>query len=95
MTAKRIFYDKLEYPDGAILEMKIWQVPAPVVGSRHLLKYSLFYGYPGQRVVGYDNERPKGNHRHIHGREEPYTFTTPEALVDNFLADVKKARGEA
>ncbi|HSV28833.1 MAG TPA: DUF6516 family protein [Candidatus Omnitrophota bacterium] len=95
MKARRIFYDKLAYPDGAILEMTIWAVPTSVEGSGHLLKYSLFYGYPGLRVVGYDNERPKGDHRHVAGNEEPYTFTTPEALIADFLADVKKARGEA
>lgn len=94
MKARRIFYDKLAYPDGAILEMTIWAVPNAVAGSGHLLKYSLFYGYPGQRIVGYDNERPKGDHRHIQGREEPYAFTTPEALVADFLADVRNARGE-
>ena len=46
------------------------------------------------RLVGYDNERGKGDHRHFEGREEPYSFTTPEALIEDFLADVKKLRGE-
>ncbi len=67
----------------------------PVPGSAHQLKYSLFYGYPGRRVVSYDNERGKGDHRHVRDREEPYTFTTVEQLVADFLADVRKARGAA
>ncbi len=33
--------------DGAIVEMTIWEVPEPVPGSAHRLKYALFYGYPG------------------------------------------------
>jgi len=94
MNAARIFYDRMDYPDGSILEMTIWTVPAPVQGSAHRLKYSLFYGSPGLRLIGYDNERGKGDHRHIEGREEPYIFTTPEALIEDFLADVKKLRGE-
>ena len=65
MKATRIFYDRMDYPDGAIMEMTIWEVPTPVSGSTHLLKYSLFYGRPGQRLVGYDNERGKGDHRHL------------------------------
>ncbi len=73
--------------------MTIWAVPAPVLGSALQLKYSLFYGRPGLRLVGYDNELGKGDHRHIEGREEPYAFTTPEALIEDFLADVKKLRG--
>ena len=93
MTAVRIFYDRMDFPDGAILEMTIWEVPYPVPGSTHLLKYSLFYGRPGLRLVGYDNERGKGDHRHIEGRETAYKFSTPEALIADFLADVEKLRG--
>jgi hypothetical protein len=46
-------------------EMTIWEVASPVIGSAHKLKYSLFYGVNGKRLVGYDNERGKGDHRHI------------------------------
>ncbi len=95
MMATRAFHDRAEYPDGAIVEMTIWLVPKPVAGSAHAFKYSLFYGYPGQRIVGYDNERGKGDHRHLEGREERYSFSTVEALVADFLSDVKRVRGEA
>ena len=70
MKATRAFYDRGEYPDGAIVEMTIWLVPEPVAGSTHAFKYSLFYGHPCKRVVGYDNERGKGDHLHIEGHEE-------------------------
>ena len=96
MPATRIFHDKTIHPDdGAIVEMTIWEVPETVPGSAHRLKYSLFYGYPGRRVLSYDNERGKGDHRHLGDLEEPYTFTTVEQLVADFLADVRKARGAA
>ncbi len=75
--------------------MTIWLVPKPAAGSAHAFKYSLFYGYPGNRVVAYDNERGKGDHRHLEGREERYSFSTVEALVADFLSDVKRVRGEA
>jgi hypothetical protein len=52
-------------------------------------------GYAGRRVVSYDNERAKGDHRHLGDLEEPYTFTTVEQMVADFLADVRKARGAA
>ncbi|WP_235062978.1 toxin-antitoxin system TumE family protein [Paramagnetospirillum caucaseum] len=84
----------MDFPDCAIVEMVIWAVPSPVEGSAHGLKYSLFYGYPGRRLIGYDNERGKGDHRHIDGREEAYSFTTPEGLVADFLADIRRMRGE-
>lgn len=94
MKAVRLFYDRKDYPDGAIAELTIWRVPEPVSGSAHRLKYRLFYGYPGQRVVGYDNERGKGDHRHLADREEPYAFTTVEALIADFVDDVRKFRGD-
>lgn len=64
-----------------------------IPGSSHAFKYSLFYGYPGRRVVGYDNERGKGDHRHVEEREESYRFSNVEALIADFLSDVKQARG--
>ena len=86
------FHDKQVLADGAILEMKIWLVPKPVMGSKHGLKYSLFYGYPGQRLVGYDNEPGKGDHRHLKDEGAPYQFTTVEKLVEDFLTDVRRTR---
>jgi hypothetical protein len=62
--------------------------------SRHRLKYSLFYGRPGERVVGYDNERGKGDHRHYGDREQRYAFTSIEKLLADFKADVERMRGE-
>ena len=95
MKATRAYYDRAEYPDGAIVEMTIWLVPEPVAGSRQAFKYSLFYGHPGKRIVGYDNERGKGDHRHLEGHEEPYPFSTVETLIADFLSDVRHARGES
>lgn len=88
-----IFHEKLRYDDGAVLEMTLWQVPDPVRASRHLFKYPLFYGETGRRLIGYDNEPGKGDHRHYGDREEVYSFTTPRRLLVDFLADVSKLRG--
>lgn len=93
MVAELLFHSKRVYDDGAIVELKLWAVPAPVRGSSHSLKYSLFYGRPGERLVGYDNEAGKGDHRHLGSREEPYMFRSAERLVADFLADVAEARG--
>lgn len=82
----------MAFDDGAIVEMVIWEVPEPVEGSLHRYKYRLFYGYPGNRIVGYDNERPKGDHRHIDGLEEPYGFAGPEELIREFIAEVTRRR---
>ncbi|WP_149539525.1 toxin-antitoxin system TumE family protein [Siccirubricoccus phaeus] len=92
--ATLLFDSKSVLADGAIIQMRIWLVPAPVRGSAHQLKYSLFYGRDGVRLVGYDNEAGKGDHRYYGAREEPYRFTTPERLMADFRADVARLRGE-
>jgi hypothetical protein len=55
-----LLHRKRIHDDGAVSEVELWRVPAPVPGSAHPFKYSLFHGYPGRRAVGYDNERGKG-----------------------------------
>ena len=50
---------KTVLPDGAIVEIVVWKVLEP--GSPHLFKYRLFYGKDGRRIVGFDNERGKGD----------------------------------
>lgn len=95
MSARLAFHDKATYPDGAIIEMTIWEVPRVVSGSKHFLKYSLYYGVDGNRIIGYDNERGKGDHKHLGGREEIYLFLSVEQLVADFLSDVARERRKA
>lgn len=95
MKAALAYHDKQVLPDGTIVEMRIWEVPEPAVGSRHPLKYSLFYGREGKRLACYDNERDKGDHRHVEGKEEPYVFTSVEKLIGDFKADVRRVPGES
>lgn len=92
MPAELLRRQKSVLSDGAILELVIWRLPDPVEGSRHSYKYRLFYGRSGERIVGYDNERLKGDHRHVDGVEEPYDFTTVEDLVRDFMTDVEARR---
>ncbi len=94
MKATRLFHQRINYDDGAIVKMTLWRVPSPVPPSRHSLKYSLFYGRPGVREVGYDNERGKGDHRHFRGAESAYAFTTVERLMADFWQDVRSVRGD-
>ena len=94
MKATRIFYDKAVLPDGFIVEMVIWQLPTSSPERPHGLKYRLYFGRDGQRIVGYDNERGKGDHKHLMDVEKRYKFTTPEKLVSDFLADIERIQNE-
>ena len=92
MKARLLYGFKQSYDDGAVIEMVLWELPQPVAGSAHRYKYRLYYGFPGRRIVGYDNETSKGDHRHLHERESAYAFVSVEALVADFLADVEERR---
>ena len=94
MKAELLFHQRIDYDDGAIVEMVLWRVPLSVPPSTHGLKYSLFYGRPGVRDVGYDNERGKGDHRHFKGRQMSYSFSSVEQLMIDFWADVQSLRGD-
>ena len=40
-------------------------------------------------IVRYDNERGKGDHRHIGQHEEAYLFVSLEKLIEDFWRDVR------
>lgn len=93
VKATRIFYDKTVMPDGAVVELVIWQLPKTDTERLHGLKYRLFYGRNGVRLVGYDNERGKGDHKHLGDVESRYRFVSVEKLITDFLTDVENAKG--
>ena len=90
MEAELIEKSKQVFADGYIAEIVIWRVPAPVPGSSHSFKYRLYFGKSGTRIVGYDNERGKGDHMHIDGREMPYTFSSLDNLMTEFWTEVHR-----
>ena len=90
-----LFRHRQDFDDGAILEAIVWKLARPIAGCVHPYKYRLFYGYATERVICYDNERPKGDHRHYRQRESAYTFVSPERLMNDFLADVALERSKS
>ena len=92
MSARLISRFKDVTPDGAIIEWVVWRVPQPVPPTGHGFKYRAVYIVDGQRVVGFDNERGKGDHCHLDGQELPYEFRGVEQLVEDFIAAVESRR---
>lgn len=78
--------------DGEIVEVVVWELSGPVPPSVHLYKYRLYYGSGGVSRVRYDNERGKGDHRHIGPLEEHYEFVSIEKLLDDFERDIANWR---
>lgn len=73
---------------GYIVEIVVWSVPESVKGSQHLYKYRLFFGTEDRRIVGYDNERGKGDHRHYEGIQNAYIFRDVRSLLSDFEKDM-------
>jgi hypothetical protein len=88
MTAELVHRTKDAFGKGFI-EIVIWRLTVPVPPSEHPFKYRLVYIVDGQRLVGYDNERGKGDHKHIGKKEHPYSWVNPKQLMADFLADVE------
>jgi len=95
MKAELIHRFKNASPDGGVMELVVWRVPQPVPPTTHGFKYRAVYAVAGRRVVGFDNERGKGDHQHLGETEQPYTFTTVDQLVRDFIAAIDAARSSA
>jgi hypothetical protein len=88
--AKIFINHKVILNDGTIIQAVVWELPDPLPGSTHRYKYRFFFGKAGHSLVWYDNERGKGDHRHIADGEEPYAFTDLATLYADFLKDVER-----
>lgn len=93
MAAALIEKSRTVLSDTAFFEVTLWHVPIPVPGSLHPFKYRLALVVRGECVMRYDNERGKGDHRHIGSDEEVFAFTSLEALFDAFQADMERILG--
>lgn len=89
MNSELIFYEKRVISKRDIVEMKIWRIPK----SKDFpdgVKYSFIYMHDNEKVLGYDNERAKGHHKHYKGKETKIEFKDPETLLTKFKEEVKE-----
>ncbi|EER5391526.1 hypothetical protein C3U77_001073 [Escherichia coli] len=78
--------------ESEYIRIKIWEVDPAVLGSHHNFKYSMAYVVDGVCVMRYDNERGKGDHKHIGHQEISTRFVSIEQLIADFLHDVETIR---
>lgn len=86
-----VLHEKIRTADGIIVEFKVWRVNDPVHYPEGF-RYSFFAVRDGVVLVGYDNHRPKGHHRHLAGTEEAYEFAGLEQLRADFASDLERVR---
>lgn len=90
MRATALMHRHVVLAPDAFVEVIIWRVPQPVSPSAHLFKYRLAYVVAGECVLRYDNERGKGDHRHVGPVTTTYVFSTPDRLMADFNADIAR-----
>ena len=94
MKATLILRERREHNDGSVIEMVVWRVEQPIRPCSHFLKYRLVLLKNGRRVVGFDNERGKGDHRHVRNMEAPYAFVSLDRFLDDFIREIERWRDE-
>ena len=88
--AVKVLHEKIRTAEDVVVEFKVWKVPK----SKNYpegVKYSFFAAHSGKVLVGYDNHKPKGHHRHFVGEEGPYDFDGFDKLRQDFERDLEIA----
>ena len=94
MKAVALVRRRLVLAVDAFVEISVWRVPQPLPPSAHSFKYRLAYVVDDECVLRYDNERGKGDHRHVGGEEMPYDFSTPGQLMLDFSTELGRWNDE-
>ncbi|SFM54481.1 toxin-antitoxin system TumE family protein [Methylobacterium pseudosasicola] len=92
MKAELLIRRRVAFSDRNFAELVVWRVPKPVPPTEHGFKYRLVYVVNGVRVIGFDNERGKGDHRHDQDAEAPYRFVGVDQLLADFVEAVEAWR---
>lgn len=92
MDAQLIARAKEVRNDGSIVEIVVWRLSEPSPPCAHPFKYRLYFGADDVCRVRYDNERGKGDHRHVGQAEEAYRFESLAQLLADFQRDVETWR---
>ncbi|MET7242052.1 DUF6516 family protein [Methylobacterium sp. EM32] len=89
MGATLLIRRRIAFSEHDFAELVVWRVPTPVPPTEHGFKYRLVYIVDGARIIGFDNERGKGDHRHDDDRETPYHFVGIDRLLGDFVEAVE------
>ena len=88
MKATPLIRRRVVLAADAFAEIAVWRVPDPSPPSEHPFRYRLAYVVQGECVLRYDNERGKGDHRHVGADGSNHVFYSPEQLMQDFNADI-------
>ncbi|NJM31227.1 MAG: hypothetical protein HC855_15070 [Rhizobiales bacterium] len=90
MSAVLLYDQQFQLNEDEFVEIVIWQLDAPVPGSKHVYKYRMAFMHKDECVMRMDNERGKGDHLHRGSRQYPYVFKSILDLDTDFWTEVWK-----
>jgi hypothetical protein len=90
MKAALLLDERHVVAGNAFVELVVWRLGSRLPASGHDFKYRL--ALDGRCVLRYDNESGKGDHRHVGKKVDPYGFSTPERLLEDFWSEVDRWR---
>ena len=78
-----------------LYEIVIWRIDRSTLYPE-AVRYRLAFIRSGEErpALLYDNHHPKGHHRHVGTKQEPYSFVTARQLVADFVAQATALAGE-
>lgn len=94
MKAILVIDRRIVFADRDFAEVVVWKVPEPVPPTDHGFKYRLVYVVHGRRVIGFDNERGRGDHRHDGDTVTAYQFQDIDRLLGDFADAIEQWRVE-
>jgi hypothetical protein len=92
MEATLVIERRIIFGDCDFAEVVVWKVPVPP--SEHGFKYRLAYIVRGRRVVGFDSDRGRGDHRHDGDQGGKYRFEGIDRLLDDFAEVAERWRAD-
>ena len=90
MKAELLLYRRHLLSASELVEIRIWRVPSAVPPRDHEYRYSLVYIREGERILGFDKERGKGDHLHHNGEERLCRFVDVDRPIDDFLEPLEE-----
>lgn len=92
MKAEPVLSYRQQLSASLFKEVRVWRLPEPTSGRQHPFKYRLALVSCDQCVLRYDNERGKGDHKHIGDQEVALTFSSMSQLLIDFDRDIQRWR---
>lgn len=92
MKAEPVLSYRQQLTASLFKEVRVWRLSQPLAGSQHAFKYRLALVSGDQCVLRYDNERGKGDHKHLGDQEFALAFTSMPQLLIDFDRDIQRWR---